>query len=154
MTNAIQHAEKAYWVVVADESSATVYSRATRSGDLQQRITLENDAGRKKAGDLVSDKGGRSFDSVGRGRHTMAREKTGPKKHAAMLFASEIAEHIGDVVRGGICRGYVLIAPPRFLGILRDAVTRNCNVQPDATIDKELVGRSIADLQNYIDNAP
>lgn len=153
MTNSARQSEKAYWVLVADESSATLYSRASRRGDLQKRFNFENEAGRKKTGDLIEDRGGRSFDSVGQGRHTMAREKSGPKTHIAEQFAKDIAEHIGDIVRSGACYGYTLIAPPRFLGILREAVARNCKVEPDKTIDKELVGLSVEDLRDYVDDA-
>lgn len=153
MTSSARNPEKAYWVIVADESSATLYARLTRRGDLEKRQTFENDAGRKKTGDLISDRGGRSFDSAGHGRHTMAREKTGPKTHVAELFAKKIADRIGDIVRGGACRGYVLVAPPKFLGVLRDAVSRNCKQEPDATIDKELVGLPVDELRHYVDDA-
>jgi protein required for attachment to host cells len=36
-----------------------------------------------------------------------------------------------------------LIAAPRFLGVLRDALTKAGNVVPALTIDKEMVGRDI-----------
>lgn len=153
MMSSARKPEKAYWVIVADESTATLYARLTRRGDLAKRQTFENEAGRKKTGDLISDRGGRSFDSAGHGRHTMAREKAGPKTHAAEQFAKEIADSIGDVVRSGACRGYVLVAPPKFLGILRDTVARNCKRDPDITIDKELVGLPVDELRRYIDDA-
>lgn len=151
MADSARQSEKAYWVLVADESSATLYSRESRRGDLQQRSTFENEAGRKRTGELLADRGGRSFDSVGHGRHTMAREKSGPKTHVAERFSRVLAERIGDIVRSGGCYGYTLVAPPRFLGLLREAVVRNCKVEPDKTIDKELVGLSVADLKTYVD---
>lgn len=151
MTRLSKHPEKAYWAIVADESSATLYARTSRSGDLNKVLTLRNEEGRKRAGEILADRGGRSFDSFGKGRHTMAREKTGPKTHIAEQFAKQIAEHIGDIVRKGACRGYSLVAPPRFLGVLRDAVYRNCKLEPMMTIDKELVGLPVEDLRRYLD---
>ncbi len=151
MTSSAEQREKAYWVIVADESSATLYARASRRGDLDKRLTLRNEAGRKKAGEILADRGGRSFDSFGRGRHTMTREKHGPKAHVAGQFAKQVAKHMGDIVRAGACRGYSLVAPPKFLGILRDAVYRNCKLEPMATIDKELIGVSVDDLRSYLD---
>ncbi len=151
MTNSAEHVEKAYWVIVADESSATLYARPSRRGDLEKVLTLRNEEGRKKTGEILADRGGRSFDSFGKGRHTMAREKAGPKTHIAEQFAKQIAEQIGDIVRRGACRGYSLVAPPKFLGILRDAVYRNCKLEPMTTIDKELVGLSVDDLRRYLD---
>lgn len=151
MTRTAKHVEKAYWVIVADESSATLYSRTSRRGDLEKVQTLRNEDGRKRAGEILADRGGRSFDSFGKGRHTLAREKSGPKTHIAEQFAKQIAEYVGDIVRAGGCRGYSLVAPPKFLGILRDAVYRNCKLEPITTIDKELVGRPVRELRRYLD---
>lgn len=151
MTISAGQDHKAWWVVVADESSAILYSRASRRGDLVKVEVLENEAGRKKVGDLISDRGGRSFDSTGRGRHTMAREKVGPKTHAAERFAKKVAARIADIHLRGKCRGYVLVAPPRFLGMLREAAGAECKLEPCGTIDKELVGLPVDELRRYVD---
>lgn len=152
MTEAGLHAEKVYWIVVADESRADIFTRDTKSGPLVELLSLENELSRKKTGEIISDRGGRSYDSFGAGRHTMAAEKTDPKKQAATVFAKEIAEHIGKVTHDGSCRGYVLIAAPRFLGLLRDAVSRRCKFEPFKTIDKDVVGQDKTVLQNLVDS--
>ena len=152
MTNASLRAEKTYWIVVADESRANIYTRAARRSPLIELLALDNEMGRKKTGEIMSDRGGRSFDSIGAGRHTMAAEKADPKKHAATVFAKQIAERIAKVTHDGSCRGYALIAAPRFLGMLREAVSRRCNVEPFKTIDKDVVGQDAAVLQKLIDN--
>ena len=104
-----------------------------------------------KKGDLVSDRGGRSFDSFGKGRHAMAKERSDPKKHAAGVFARRIAEHIGKAVHDGRCRGYALIAAPRFLGLLRDALATTSGVKAFKTVAKEVVGQDTAVLQKLVD---
>lgn len=145
-------AEKSYWIVVADESQAIFYTRNTRRAPLQRFLALENPAGRKKIGELLADRGGRSFDSFGAGRHTMTAEETDPKKHAAMVFAKHIAERIGKVTHDGSCRGYALIAAPRFLGMLRDAVAKQCKFEPFKSIDKDVVGQDAVVLQELVDS--
>jgi protein required for attachment to host cells len=152
MTDAANRAEKTYWVVVADESRAIFYTRDTRRAPLLEFFALDNEAGRKKAGEILADRGGRSFDSVGAGRHTVAVEKADPKKHAATAFARQVAERIGKVTHDGSCRGYALIAAPRFLGMLRDAVSRKCKFEPFKTIDKDVVGQDTAVLQKLVDS--
>jgi protein required for attachment to host cells len=152
MTDAGDRAEKTYWVVVADESRAIFYTRDTRRAPLLEFLALDNEVGRKKAGEILADRGGRSFDSVGAGRHTVAVEKADPKKHAATAFARQIAERIGKVTHDGSCRGYALIAAPRFLGMLRDAVSRRCQFEPFKTIDKDVVGQDSAVLQKLVDS--
>lgn len=145
-------AEKFFWVVVADEARAIVYARDSRHGPLREVFSLDNESARKKTGQLISDSGGRSFDSYGKGRHTMSSEKADPKKTLATAFAKRIAGRIAAVIHDGSCRGYALVAAPRFLGLLRDAVSIATNAEPYATVDKEVVGQDTAVIEKLLVN--
>ena len=151
MATAMQSSEKKYWVVVADEAQAIVYTRDTLHAPLAEYFSLENKVARMKTGELLSDRGGRSFDSLGKGRHTMAREKSSPKQHLAEAFAAQIAEHIAKVMHDGSCRGYALIAAPRFLGLIRDALATTCKVEPFKSVAKGVVGQDPTVLQELVD---
>lgn len=150
MTSQASGSEKFFWVVVADESRAIFYARATKNGPLREVFSLENEAARMKTEQLISDSGGRSYDSKGKGRHTMANEKVDPKKHAALKFAKQIAERIGAVMHDGSCRGFALIAAPRFLGVLREAVSAATSAQPYATVDKQVVGHDTTVIERLL----
>lgn len=150
MASATSLSKKKYWVIVADESQATIYTRETIRGSLREISTLKNESARKKIGDLISDRGGRSFDSKGSGRHTMTREKTDPKKQAAIMFARRIVDRIAKAKHDGTCRDFALIAAPRFLGLLRDALETAGNIAPYLTIDKDIVGRDIAVIEQLL----
>ena len=142
--------EMSYWVVVADESKAVVYSQKTRRSPLQELFSLENDTARQKTATLISDHGGRSFDHQGHARHTLTNEKVDPKKHLAIAFAKELAERIATAKKVGSCRDFALIAPPRFLGVLRNALAVAGNAVPYLTIDKEAVGRDTAFIEKLV----
>ena len=142
--------DRFYWVVVADESSAIVYSRESLSGPMREQFSLENEIARKKTEQLISDSGGRSFDSYGKGRHTMSNEKADPKKTAAMAFAKQIAGRIAKVMHDGSCRGFALVAAPRFLGLLRDAIAVATTVEPYATVAKEVVGQDTVVIEKLL----
>lgn len=144
--------KKTTWIVVADESAATVYARKSRHGPLDELFKLANEVARQKTGDLISDRGGRSFDSHGQGRHTMTKEQSGPKKRASHAFAKIVAGKINSAIHDGACDEIALIAAPRFLGFLRDALEKAGNVIPALTIDKEMVGRDVADIEKLLDN--
>ena len=150
MTPQGSNSEKVFWVVVADESNAIVYARNTRSGPLRKVFSLDNEAARLKTEQLIRDSGGRSFDSKGKGRHTMTSEKSDPKKHAASMFAKQIAERIGKVMHDGRCRGFALVAAPRFLGVLRDAVSVATSAEPYATVDKDVVGQDTTVIERLL----
>lgn len=150
MTSQASSSKKVFWVVVADEVKAIVYSRDTKSGPLYEAFSLANEAARMKTAQLISDSGGRSYDSKGKGRHTMASEKADPKKHAASIFAKQIAERIGRVMHDGSCRGFALIVAPRFLGVLREALSVATSAEPYATVDKEVVGRDTTVIEKLL----
>lgn len=151
MTNAANVPGRSFWVVVADESKAIIYSRETRHGPMQELFSLENEAARAKTAELLSDRGGRSFDSAGKGRHTMAKEKSSPKRHLAETFAKQIAERIGKASHVGSCIAYSLIAAPRFLGLLRDALANTAAQDPLQTVSKEVVGQDTTFIEKLLE---
>ena len=140
---------KHYLVVVADESKAILYSHDTLSGPLRQLSQFNNEAARMKTEDLISDRGGRSFDSHGHGRHAMG-EKNGPHHHAAEVFAKQIAERIASGTHKGTLRGFALVAAPRFLGMLRDALSSSTKVEPWTSVDKDVVGKDAAVIRDLL----
>jgi len=142
--------DRFYWVVVADEAIAIVYAREALSGPLLEQFSLNNETARKKTDQLISDSGGRSFDSFGKGRHTMTSEKADPKKTAAVAFAKQIVGRVAKVMHGGSCRGYALVAAPRFLGLLREAISVAKIAEPYATVDKEVAGQDTAVIEKLL----
>jgi len=151
MAATISPADKHYLVVVADEASAVFYTRDRLHGPLQKWRTFSNDAARMKTGKLIADRGGRSFDSYGKGRHTMTSEKAGPKQHIATVFAKRIAEGILADTQSGHCRGFALIAAPRFLGELRSEISKLTTEEPYATVAKEVVGSDEAVIKRLLE---
>jgi protein required for attachment to host cells len=152
MTPQTSTADKCFWVVVADEAKAIVYARDSMRGPLRELFSLDNEAARKKTDELISDSGGRSFDSHGQGRHTMAKEKADPKTQSAIVFAKQIAGRIEKVMHDGSCRGFALVAAPRFLGRLREAISVATTAEPYATVDKEMVGQDAAIIEKLLAN--
>ena len=147
MTPPMNQGNKHFLVVVADESKAIAYTRASKSGPLQELRTFKNEAARLKTGDILADKGGRSFDSYGQGRHTMSSD---PKQHLAAVFAKDIAEHIAADVHKGTCRGYALVAAPHFLGLLRAELTSRTSTEPYATVAKNVVGQDTPVIEKLL----
>jgi len=133
--------EKTFWIVVADESRAIVYTKELKRDPLQELFTLDNEVAREKMG---------SFDSHGQGRHTMAREKSDPKTQASIAFAKDIADRITRAKNDGSCRDFALIAAPRFLGSLRDALSTAGNAEPVVTIDKQVVDQDTDFIERLV----
>lgn len=153
MAARIPAGDRRYLVVVADEYRAIFYARDTRTGPLRKLRTFTNETARMKTGDLISDRGGRSFDSHGQGRHTMGGERDAPQQQSARAFAKEIAEIIAAESRKGTCRGYAVVAAPRFLGLLRQELATAVRDTPYATVDKDVVGKGEAVIEKLLEKA-
>lgn len=151
MAATISPADKHYLVVVADEASAVFYMRRKVYSPLQKWRTLLNKEARMKTGELIADRGGRSFDSHGQGRHTLTSEKAGPKEHIATVFARQIAERVSADMQSGDCLGFALIAAPRFLGELRSEISTLVKAEPYTTVDKAVVGSDEAVIERLLE---
>lgn len=147
-----RYAKNAHWVIVANELQASVYARDTRREPLKEMFSMHNELGRKKTQEILSDRDGRSFDSFGNGRHAITNEKSGPRQHAAQVFATQIAQRISQAVHERSCRDYALIAAPKFLGLLRQALTSKCTLQPSQSVAKDVVDQDTTVLQNLLDS--
>jgi protein required for attachment to host cells len=145
--------DRHYRVVVADEYRAILYARDTMTGPLRKLRTFTNETARMKTGELLSDRGGRSFDSHGLGRHTMGSDRDAPQQQSARAFAKDIAQVVATDFHKGICRGYAVIAAPRFLGLLRPEFATAVKHEPYATVDKDVVGQDAAVIEKLLENA-
>ena len=143
---------KLFWAVVADEARAIVYGHDTQSGPLRKVATLDNEVARMKSSELITDRGGRSFDSSGEGRHGMG-QKVDPHRQAAAKFAKTIALKISKAKHSGACRDFALVAAPRFLGELRSALNTMPKVDPYLEIDKDMVAADADAIRRLMDSA-
>lgn len=126
------------WVVVADSSGARILMAEKPATGLSEIDALEHPEGRLHEQELTSDLPGRAFDSGGEGRHAMG-SPVEPKKQEALKFAKLVAEHLeSGRTTGGFSRLYV-IAPPAFLGQLRNHFSASLKRTIQGTIDKNLV---------------
>ena len=49
--------------------------------------------------------------------------------------------------QAGLCKDFALIAPPKFLGVLRARLDSQHHFAPTLTIDKNLVRHDVADVE-------
>lgn len=136
------------WIVVADSSRARLFR--TDGGDGRKLVEMEDLAhpeGRLHETQLTSDLPGRTFDSFGQGRHAM-EEDTPPKRYEAIQFAKRIGAHLESARTQGKFDHLVLVAEPRFLGILRDNLTHESMKLATRQIDKNLVQLSAAEIES------
>lgn len=136
------------WVVIADGSRARICARKAHA-QLVEMQTVEHPAGRAKARDLVTDGQSLAFASVGGARHGTAADNS-PKDHEQENFAREIARRLEEGRSGNRFDELVLVAPPAFLGMLREQLSgplAKCVVQ---SLAKDLTNAKLEDVQKSL----
>ena len=138
------------WVLVAHEAGARVFENLGPGKGLQLLHGIDHPEGRLQDGDFDADRPGRSFRrDAGEARRSAMSRSEGPHERAVSDFARALAARLQHARTTGEYDRLVLVAPPKFLGILRsslDAPTARCVVgsldKDLATSDeKELVGQ-------------
>ncbi len=107
-----------HWFVVVDNNRARIFTRDEAGGRLQAVETLDNPEAGAHAQDIDADRPGRSFDSVGGGRHAMGTE-VDPVTQGLLRYVKAVTGYLGTACRDGRCNRLMLVAGPRLLGMLR-----------------------------------
>ena len=140
---------KTTWVVVAHRAGARIIEHKTPGQGLQLVQELAHDAGRRRNSEIDADRPGRAFDSAGQGRHALSPEESA-HEHAAATFAREVA----DLVHAGRNENrfgqLVLVAEPRFLGLLRAALDGVSAGLVAGTVGKDLAHVELRDLAPHL----
>lgn len=126
------------WVLVAESSRAKLYRSNGRMAPLTEIEDLLDPEGRMHEGDLVSDRAGSDGGSVGQGRHVFDQQTTASRQvHAE--FARILASHLTEAHNAGSFDELILVAPPEFLGLLRENLSKPVRERVVQEVDKNLV---------------
>lgn len=146
----------ATWIVLADSSRARIFrtDAALTEGPVVV-AELVHPGSRLRDRELESDRPSRSFGE--RGAHPSDLGESSAHAHQAELFATELAGQLDAARKEGRYAGIVLVAPPRFLGSLRQVMNAATLGMVHQSIDKELTQLPehaiLAELRQRIDGA-
>jgi protein required for attachment to host cells len=124
-------------LVIADEREANFYDLGKPSAELEGRGSLHNEAARPDR-ELETDRPGRRFGGTHGNRHAVDGERS-TERHEAELFAKSVARTLDVARTRNEFDRLVLIAAPRMLGLLREALPEQCRSVVAAEVSKELV---------------
>jgi len=140
--------KKETWVLVANSSVAKIY-KAENNQTLKEIANLEHPESRLPEHELVSSRPGRSFDSLGKGRHAM-EQQTSPHMQEFMLFARELTQLLEEAFsKGKIGRLYV-VANPQFLGLLRQSFSHHLASLVASEVDKDMTHLKPAEIRTHL----
>jgi protein required for attachment to host cells len=139
------------WVVVCDGGKALILENA---GDevfpnFRTRETREQDSlSTRQQG---SDTPGRVHQSEGTARSSV--EQTDWHDQAERSFLKELATRLDKAIKQGETSALIIVAPPRALGMLRDAYPNLVRRAVKAELDKDYVKLPVYELESRLANS-
>nr|WP_297531017.1 host attachment protein [uncultured Roseateles sp.] len=128
------------WVLVADEGVARLLKLPEEGGDLEDVTTLTDAAAHANNADLRRDAAGR------RGNNVTASAGVDESHQEAMSFAARVAKTLDDGYNNGEVTQLHVVAAPRFLGLLRKALSPQITKLVIAETNVDVVHESLGAL--------
>jgi protein required for attachment to host cells len=135
-------------VLVAHDAGCRAFEQHGRGKKLTLLSEIDFEDGRRHSGELDADRPGRSVDRSGQGHAYEAHLDT--RQHAVSQFAKELAHDLAREFHLGAFRELVIIAPPRFLGMLRDSLDTKLRRALIATLAKDLPRANEEEIRTHL----
>lgn len=136
-------------IVVADASKARILLAQSGSSALEDNSDFIHSESRQREQDLVAGETGSGVDSGGYGKHSMGHENAAHQRQAE-IFAGELCDEIDKLREKTDLRRIYLVAAPKFLGLLRASLNKQCTELLVGEVDKDLVNHSIEDIRSHL----
>ncbi len=135
------------WIVVADGDQARVFEERQRAGDVRE---VEAHRMGREGGDYprAAAHGATVHDRAGHGQHG-AGERA-PSQEAEDRFLERVAESLAEPLRRKAYESLVIMAPPRALGVLRQALPKAVQFRLAGSDPHECVKETAADIRRRL----
>lgn len=138
------------WILVAHESGARIFNRWNQQADLELIEVIDHPIGRAKSRELVSDKPGSEEDWGSSASKHGFGQKTLPTEKNALDFARELAQKLEKARDLNQYDYLVLVAGPKFLGMLRQVMSSQTSERVVATLDQNLGNSGDREIPRHI----
>jgi protein required for attachment to host cells len=138
------------WVLLADGSQAKVFKHSGPGTGLTpvEDLLFEEEA--LQAREIMSDRPGRSFSSVGSGRSAM-EPSTDPVEHREATFVKSVATELDRQYQQSAFSRLIIAAAPTALGTIRGALSKGLKDAVVAEEPKDLTNMPTPQLEKHFD---
>jgi protein required for attachment to host cells len=136
------------WVVVCDGKKALLLENLGDTKVLKLKTREVHEQPDAKTSDQGTDKPGRSVNSIDSRRSAM--EQTDWHEQEEERFLQRLASRLDAEVNAGNAKSVIMVAPPRALGVLRQAYSQNLRNVLRAEIDKDLVKMPVDQIEKHL----
>ena len=126
------------WILIADAGRARVLENSGPGRGTTEVDGLSSESALPGAtSEIVADRQGRSFESVGATRHPL-EPHTDPRKKLKRDYLEMLADQLDERLQAGDFDKLVVVAPPPALGILRRAYSHRVSSVVSGELAKDL----------------
>jgi protein required for attachment to host cells len=136
------------WVVVCDGKKALVLENVGDTKVVRLKTREVHEQPDAKTSEQGTDKPGRSINSIDARRSAM--EQTDWHDQEEERFLQRLASRLDAEVNAGNAKSVIIVAPPRALGVLRQAYSQNLRNVLRAEIDKDFVKMPIDEIEKRL----
>lgn len=138
------------WILNADETRGRIFTTNEFIGKLEEHIDLIHPEARLKEHALSHHTIGREKSNEITKGHGL-NQKGALKEHHAEVFAKKVAQTIINADNQNQFKHLIIIAAPRFLGLLRKKLNANVLSKVFLEVNKELSHLTIHELKKHIE---
>jgi protein required for attachment to host cells len=142
---------KVTWIVLADGNQAKVFEHDGPGKGLKPLKDLHFEQEPLKAGEIMSDKPGRSFSSFGPGTRSSIEYHSDPVAVRERKFVEHLAAVLHEKQQEGKFDRLVIAAAPTALGDIRPALSEQVKDTILAELPKDLINTPIPKLAAHFD---
>lgn len=136
------------WVLVADGEKALILRNEGDGAYPNLQVTRLIEQDNPATRDQGTDRPGRFSD--GPSVHRSAVQETDWHRLAEERFARDLADRLYKAAHAGRFDRLILVAPPRTLGELRDALHKEVRARVIAEIDKDLTNHPVHEIEKIV----
>jgi protein required for attachment to host cells len=136
------------WVIVCDGKKALVLENFGDEKFLNLKTREVFEHADPKTHEIGTDEPGRSFSSVGPGRSAM--EQADWHDQEEHRFLQKLLGHLDSAVHAGQAKSLIIVAPPRALGVLRQAYSHELRKVLRGEIDKDFVKMPVYEIEKHL----
>ena len=136
------------WVVVCDGKKALLFENVGDTKVLKLKTREVHEQPDPKTHEQGTDAPGRSINSIDSRRSAM--EQTDWHEQEEERFLQRLASRLDAEVNAGNAKSVIMVAPPRALGVLRQAYSQNLRKALRAEIDKDFVKMPVDEIEKHL----
>ncbi len=138
------------WILVANRSQARIFRYLGLRSGLELVEKIRHPESRERTGQMISDRPGRVFDSIGSGRHSLSTEVDAHDERA-LEFARSLAERLRAARGRNEFSRLMIVAEAGFLGRIKQALDGQVLKSVVATLDRDFHQKSSSELSRHVE---